>query len=166
VHWTLTLENRARGWLTGSFHQDWKLLLLHTCARYSLVCPVYVLMPDHCHLVFIGVDDCGADQRVAIEFLRKRTAPLLAPARWQQQSHDNVIREQDRERNAFTTIAHYVFDNPVRSGLVTHWMEYKYSGYSIPGYPDLPFHSERYWVLFWRIFERLVTLAKSTRSRS
>ncbi|HEX2862669.1 MAG TPA: hypothetical protein VHN79_13565, partial [Lacunisphaera sp.] len=54
VHWTLTLEARATGWLSPAFHHSWRHLLLHACARYHLICPCYTLMPDHLHLLWAG----------------------------------------------------------------------------------------------------------------
>ena len=47
VLWTLTIANRATGWLTPEFHHAWQLVLLHACTRYELVTAAYVLMPDH-----------------------------------------------------------------------------------------------------------------------
>ena len=51
VQWTLTLERRATGWLDDRFHLHFRELLLHAAAREGLFCPVYVLMPDHMHLL-------------------------------------------------------------------------------------------------------------------
>jgi REP element-mobilizing transposase RayT len=119
VHWTLTIERRAKGWLTPDFHLRWQLALLHACTRYDLLCPAYVLMPDHVHLLWIGLNERGSDQRIAAEFLRKNLRPHLAPADWQQQAHDHVLREAEREHDTFRTIASYIFDNPVRAGLIS-----------------------------------------------
>ncbi len=55
VHWTLTTFDRAQGWLNESFHQRFRELLLHTAAREGLLCPVYCLMPDHIHMVWMGL---------------------------------------------------------------------------------------------------------------
>ena len=156
VHWTLTTEDRATGWLTPDFYQAWQLILLHTCHRYGLICPAYTLMPDHAHLIWLGLTDHDSDQRVAIEFLRKQLRPHLASADWQRQPYDNVLRETDREHGAFQSAAHYVFENPVRAGLVAHWQEYSYLGCCVPGYPDLDVRREDFWELFWRIYNRLV----------
>ena len=156
VHWTLTLEDRATGWLTPAFHHTWELTLLHACARYSLACPAYVLMPDHAHLLWLGLDEQGSDQRLAIEFLRKHLRPFLVPADWQHQPHDHVLTEAESERGALQTVAHYIFENPVCAQLAAHWQDYAYTGYCIAGYPDLDVRREDYWELFWRIYNRLV----------
>jgi hypothetical protein len=98
VHWTLTLDHRATGWLTPGFHHTWQLTLLHASARYGLACPCYVLMPDHIHLIWLGLRD-DADQRTAIGFLRKHLRPALAPHDWQKQAHDHVLRDVERVSN-------------------------------------------------------------------
>jgi putative transposase len=41
VFWTLTVFDRAKGWLTPSFHQYFRELIFHAAAREGLVCPIY-----------------------------------------------------------------------------------------------------------------------------
>ena len=156
VHWTLTIDQRSAGWLNDTFHCRWESILLHACARYQLVCPIFVLMPDHMHLVWLGLDETGSDQRVAIEFVRKHLRRHLAPADWQHQAHDNVLRDEERERNASQSVANYILENPVRAGLATRWQLYRYLGACVPGYPDLNVRRADYWEVFWRIYSRLV----------
>ena len=55
VFWTLTLEHRAQGWLNVCFHARFRELMLHAAARSHLLCPAYCLMPDHLHLVWMGL---------------------------------------------------------------------------------------------------------------
>lgn len=156
VHWTLTMEDRATGWLTPEFHAILQQILLHTCHRYALVCPAYVLMPDHAHMLWLGLDDAGADQRVAIEYFRKHLRSALAPADWQRQPHDHVLDEAERHHDAFQIVARYIFENPVRANLAARWQDYPFLGCCLPGYPDLDVRCEDYWDLFWRIYNRLV----------
>ena len=156
VHWTLTTEYRVTGWLTPAFYRAWQLTLLHACARHALACPAYVLMPDHAHLLWLGLDEHGSDQRVAIEFLRKHLRPHLAPADWQRQPHDNVLRESDRTRDAFPLTAHYIFENPVRAHQVARWQDHAYTGCCLAGYPDLEVRRDVYWEIFCRIYSRVV----------
>ncbi len=155
VHWTLTLEHRATGWLSPDFHHAWQRLLLHTCARCPLAAPAYVLMPDHIHLLAVGLS-AKSDQRLAIEFLRQHLAPRLAPAVWQKQAHDHVLRESEREHEAFRIVAHYILENPVRAGLTARWQDYAYAGCCVAGYPELDPRTEDYWLRFWRVYNYLV----------
>jgi REP element-mobilizing transposase RayT len=164
VHWTLTVEDRATGWLADSFHYRWQLCLLHACARFRLLCPAYVLMPDHMHLIWIGYCE-GSDQLRAIEFFRKHVNPALAPFTWQKQAHDHVLKEEERSREALLRATNYIFENPVRAGLVAHYAEYHYLGTCVPGYPDLDVRTADYWERFWRVYNYLLT-SQTTRWRS
>jgi hypothetical protein len=156
VHWTLTIENRTTGWLTETFHHDWCLCLLHTSARYHLACPAYVLMPDHMHLVWLGFRD-DSNQLPAIEFLRNHLGSALLPAAWQRQAHDHVLNVEEQKPDAFVNAAKYIFENPVRAGLVRSFAEYPYLSCCVPGYPDLDVRASDCWELFWRIYGRLVS---------
>jgi putative transposase len=156
VHWTLTMENRAAGWLTPDFHHAWLLVLLHTCARYELVSPACVLMPDHIHRLCLGLNQRGSDQRVAIEFLRKTLRPYIAPAAWQRESYDHVLRDHERDRGALPGVAQYIFENPVRAGLVARWEDYPRLGCCVPGYPEFDVRATDYWDRFWRCYNFLI----------
>lgn len=166
VHWTLTIDERATGGPTAEFAHKWQLTLLHTCARYAIACPAYVRMPDQAHLIWLGLDEQGSDQRPAIEFLRKHLRPSLAPAAWQQQPHDHVLTEAEREHGAFQIVAQHVFENPVRARLAERWQDYPFNGCCIAGYPSLDPRQNGYWELFWRIYNRLVDPTSTARSRS
>jgi len=160
VFWTITLERRATGWLDGDFHHHWRELLFHTAAREGLACPAYVLMPDHLHLVWLGLRR-ETDQLRAMRFLRKQLARELAgrgqPGQFelQKQSHDRVLRERDRLPSAFARACGYVLDNPRRGGLVEHPQDWPHLGAVVPGYPFLHPLAEPFWADFWKIYWRL-----------
>ena len=108
-------------------------------------------MPDHIHLVSLGMAP-GSDQRQATKFLRKHLDPVLAPVELQRQPHDHVLLEKERERNAFQSTCHYIRENPVRKGIVSHWADYEYTACMVPGYPELDIRAEEYWLRFWRVY--------------
>jgi REP element-mobilizing transposase RayT len=152
VHWTLTVKDRSKGWLTSNFHSRFRWLMLHGCARYDVACPIYCLMPDHAHLLIVGWTQ-SADQRLFMPFFRKHTEPMLAEcgAAWQKQAYDHVLRPQESDRYAFETLAHYINQNPVRAGLVQEAGAWAYSGCVIPGYPELTLKMPNYWTRYWRL---------------
>lgn len=166
VHWTLTVESRATGWLTPVFHQSWREILLHACSRCQVACPAYVLMPDHIHLLGLGLD-ANSDQRPAVEFLRKELRASLSPATWQHQAHDHVLREEHRKHGAFQIVAQYILENSVRAGLVRRIADYPFLGSCVAGYPGLDVTQPDYWERFWRIYNWLVEKrSTATRLRS
>ena len=92
VFWTLTLFDRAKGWLKPEFHQRFRELMLHAAAREGLLCPIYCLMPDHFHLIWMGLR-LDSDQLNGMAFLRTYLEPELSPARFQPQAQDEVLSE-------------------------------------------------------------------------
>jgi putative transposase len=136
IHWTLTFENRATGWLDDHFHSRFREFVLHAAARHPLICPIYVLMPDHIHLVWSGLSP-KTDQRPAMAKLRQWVAVAIRPHRLQRQPHDHVLRAAEREDAALDEAFQYIWMNPVRAKLVSRPEEWRFAGTIVPGYPML-----------------------------
>jgi REP element-mobilizing transposase RayT len=152
VHWTLTVFDRGVGWLDDSFHSKFRELLLHVAAREGLLCPTYCLMPDHIHMLWLGLR-CDTDQKNGMSFLRTHLEPLLSPHRFQPQAYDHVLREEERKRGAFAKICFYILDNPVRARLVAEPQAWSFSGAIMPGYPKSNPLDEDFWPMFWKTFQ-------------
>lgn len=151
VHWTLPVAHRKRGWLDDAFHMSFREVMLHTTAREGLVCPAYCLMPDHLHLVWMGLR-LDSDQRNGMTFLRTHLEQKLAPVKFQHQPHDHVLKEKGRHRNAFASICHYIIENPVRAELVKRADEWRFNGAVLPGYPSLNPLQKNFWPKFWKLY--------------
>ncbi|HKW28952.1 MAG TPA: hypothetical protein VJT54_06435 [Verrucomicrobiae bacterium] len=151
VLWTLTVDHRATGWLNEPFHAFFRELMLHTAVRENVWCPTYCLMPDHLHLVWMGMRR-ESDQLNAMRFLRRQLAPVLEPHKFQHQAHDHVLREDERKRGAFARVCFYVLANPVRAKLVTEDEVWPFSGAMVPGYPALRPIQKDFWEKFWRLY--------------
>ncbi len=155
VMWSHTMAGRATGWLNEAFHLQFRELLVHTCHRHELATPVYVLMPDHVHLVWLGLRETS-DQWLATAFLRQHLAPRFGSGRLQDRAHDHVLREDERERGIFEAACTYVCHNPERAALTAAWREWPYAGSVVPGYPDLDVRTAGFWPTFWKIYNRMV----------
>jgi REP element-mobilizing transposase RayT len=151
VHWTLTTFDRAALRLDAVLHLRFRELLLHAQIREGLLCPTYCLMPDHLHLVWMGLRR-DSDQLNGMAFLRTHLEPLLAPVRFQPQAHDHVLGGEERRRNAFARTCGYVLQNPLRAGLVTRLEDWAYCGCVVPGCPKLHPREEGFWEKFWRLY--------------
>jgi putative transposase len=158
VHWIFTTHDRAVGWLKAEFHYHFREVLTHVGIRYGCATPVYCLMPDHMHVMLWGFRE-DADLYVATRFLRKHTAEMLLPSRYQKQAYDHVLQEKEIEQDGFESVCFYIAENPVRAKLVGSAKEYPFSGSVLPGYPGLRIHEEGYWELFWKIVHRLTAAA-------
>ncbi len=155
VLWTHTIEGRTTGWLNDEFHLHFRELLLHTCHRFELATATYVLMPDHFHLVWLGLG-AASDQWLATAFFRKHLAPQLGGHRLQDRAHDHVLRDAERERGALADSCAYVCQNPERADLTRQWRDWPYVGAVASGYPDLDVRTADYWARFWKIYNRLI----------
>jgi REP element-mobilizing transposase RayT len=159
VHWSMTMEDRRTGWLIPIFYYKFREILTHTCFRFGLCTPIYCCMPDHIHLLWIGIAET-CDQRLAARYFRKNLNVVLEKlgAQFQSQPYDHVLREEDRERNAFETAAEYIAQNPERAKLVPTggFRDYKYTGCLVPGYPELSPWQPQYWDTFWKVYSHLL----------
>ena len=151
VFWTHTIAERRTGWLASQFHAVFRELLLHAAARERLLCPIYTLMPDHIHLIWMGTA-ASSDQRRATAFLRPQLIPHLGSARWQHQPHDHVLREEERKRGAFAATCAYLAQNPVRAGLAAAAEAWSFTGCIVPGFPTLHPLARDFWDKFWKIY--------------
>jgi putative transposase len=154
IHWTLTFENRATGWLDAKFHSRFREFVLHVAARHPLICPIYVLMPDHIHLVWSGLSP-GTDQRSAMMIFRRWLRMAVRPHRLQRQAHDHVLRSWKHNDQAFDEVLPYVWENPVRAGLVERPEEWPYAGSIVPGYPLLHPRQKEWRANLDKIYARL-----------
>jgi REP element-mobilizing transposase RayT len=153
IHWVMAVDDRQTGWLTPAFHAQCREALLHTMVRCSLLNPVYCLMPDHAHFVWMGIED-SADLMLAAGFFRRQTNILLAPFHWQREAYDHVLRASERKGDAFCDACGYVLEHPVRKQLCVTWQDYPYSGAILPGYPDVDPRRSDFWDVFWKIYGR------------
>jgi len=157
VHWVFTVQDRRTGWLDESFFVRFQLVATHAFHRYRLVGPCLCLMPDHIHLLVLGVDEERSDQLAAMSFLRRQLRPHLAPCDWQRPAYDHVLRDHERQPDAFVKTASYIRANPFRAGLVPDEASpWPFACAVVPGYPDLDPAADDFWERFWRIYDRLV----------
>src|SRR5688572_30819764 len=119
VHWTMGLHDRSTGWLDAPMHHTFRELLLHAGSRYLMHCPAYCLMPDHAHLLWMGISP-DSDQLLATRFLRRHWNALLQLRghRLQSQGHDRVLRHDECGPDSFEDTVLYIRHNPQRGGLV------------------------------------------------
>ena len=155
VFWTMPISHRRQDWLDDRFHAAFREMMLHTAAREGLLCPAYCLMPDHVHLVWMGLRRY-TDQRNGIKFLRAQSGPFLKPAKFQHQAHDHVLTTHERQRRAFSlACADYVLLNPLKDELIKKPADWPFLGAVIPGYPRVNPFDPDYWPWFWRHYHTM-----------
>jgi putative transposase len=97
-----------------------------SCARYGFFLHSYCFMPDHLHILLSGDDEAPLQDFVrhfkqlsGHRYKRKDGAQL-----WQISYYDHVLRGDED----LVTVARYIWDNPVRVGLVQDRSKYPFSG--------------------------------------
>jgi putative transposase len=165
VHWGLTIRERRVGWLTPLFFYRFRELLTHTMFRYQLACPIFCLMPDHFHMLWMGLSS-ESDQLSAMKHFRKTTNESLRRIGFelQDQAYDHVLRGDERKEHGFREVFDYIARNPERANLVAtgEFACYKYTGCLVPGYPELrPFQPN-----FWDAFDRTISFLRNQGLRS
>ena len=102
-------------------------ILRQTAEQRSFYVWAYCFMPDHLHLLIEGKTD-DADMRKFISVFKQKTA-FYSHRRynlilWQPRFYDRVLRKDE----ATSIVVRYIFENPVRKGIVTDYLQYPYSG--------------------------------------
>lgn len=102
-------------------------LLTEQLRRFECLAPIYCFMPDHLHVVTMGMTDT-ANSKLAMDAFKLKSGKFLhrtcATYRWQANYHDRIIRvPREWKKKIF-----YVFKNPVRAGLIEDPYEYPLSG--------------------------------------
>ncbi len=87
----------------------------------------YVIMPDHIHFFIRLAPECKLGATVG--FLKKSLSSALnekecASPHWQPGFFDHMLRSA----SSYSEKWEYVYQNPVRAGLVKHADEWRYSG--------------------------------------
>ena len=110
-------------------------VLKETSSQFSFNVYAYCFMPDHLHILIIGSENSSLHGFMKIFkqkssfFFKKFSKDIL----WQRSYHDHVLRKEE----ALIDIALYIFNNPVRKGLVRDYKDYPYLGSFIFGGEEL-----------------------------
>jgi len=87
----------------------------------------YCFMPDHLHLLIEG-ENLNSDMKRFISSYKQHTAfhykKKYGQELWQINFYDHILRKEEDT----LSVAHYIFNNPVRKGLTVDYKDYKFLG--------------------------------------
>jgi putative transposase len=95
--------------------------------RFALL--AYCFMPDHVHLPVDGQaddSDCRAFIARAKQYAGFYYRSTWGGTLWQRYGYEHVLRNEE----AAISVARYIFENPIRAGLVERVDQYSFSGSS------------------------------------
>jgi REP element-mobilizing transposase RayT len=128
--WLVTIgtANRAPVFANLALGTDVGAMIEERCAKRGAVLDAYCLMPDHAHCIIqvttqgAGLVDVIRDVKscsTRVWWRHGGTGPM-----WQRSFHDHGLRTARDYDRALA----YLFDNPVRAGLVEEWSAYPLIG--------------------------------------
>ena len=133
---TISAAARHRAFVRTELVEGCVDLLQEAAEHHQFQVHAYCFMPDHVHLLVEGRDDASLvafikrfKQRSAFSY-KRRTGMSL----WQRSYYDHTLRHEDR----VAVVAEYIWNNPVRAGLVENVEEYPFMGPSMSIGPDRP----------------------------
>jgi putative transposase len=102
-------------------------ILREQCSTCLFDVYAYCFMPDHLHLELVGLSGTSNAIKLLHDFKGVATSQARALGvrnLWEKSFYDHVLRADD-DHNA---VAWYIFNNPVRKGLVKDPRDWPYSG--------------------------------------
>jgi len=122
---TLCIEPRELFFTTSPIVRVFVGFLGKVAEKYNFQA-LYCFMPDHVHLILLGVSS-DADLLRGVGQFKQATGYYLTRdypgIRWQRSFYDRIIRLQE-----LPTHVVYILDNPVRWGLAADWRKYPFTG--------------------------------------
>lgn len=102
-------------------------ILREIAQDYKFNVYIYCFMPDHLHLLLVGNDEM-ASLKEAIRIYKQKTGfyfkQYSGDRLWQSSYYDHVVRKDE----GLEKVASYIFNNPVRRGIVKEFKDYPYLG--------------------------------------
>jgi REP element-mobilizing transposase RayT len=99
--------------------------LTDASGRYGCSVPIFCLMPDHLHVLMLGLSDASQPKR-AMEGFKQKSGEWFAKqwsdVGWQKDFYDRIVRQGEGYEN----VARYIALNPVRAGLASDVYEWPY----------------------------------------
>jgi putative transposase len=125
--WHLTIRAAAgtTPFANDALAQEYVGALKASAERYAVDVVAYCAMPDHVHLLVQNL--AGIDLINFVRHFKQATGysfkQRFGKALWQNSFFDRALRkDEDLE-----TVAHYVWENPVKAGLVESASTYRFS---------------------------------------
>ncbi|MBP7231040.1 MAG: transposase [Syntrophaceae bacterium] len=103
-------------------------VLVDESQKHSFCVWGYCFMPDHLHLLLEGENE-NADMKLFVRVFKQKTGfaygrQAVLGKLWQPGYYDHVLRRDEDLRE----VLKYIFNNPVRKGLVSRYADYPHLG--------------------------------------
>ena len=124
---TLCCEHRRKFFVEWRRAERLVELLRATAIQHQMAVYAYCVMPDHMHMLVIGLDPSSNCRNFVMDLKRRSTEDFQlqnSNPLWQKKFYDHILRRKD----ATGRVAAYIWMNPVRKGLCALPEDYPFSG--------------------------------------
>jgi len=124
---TIGVRDKSRLFVSEHTFHSMEHMLLEALVKANCDAPVFMFMPDHCHLLIEGKSEKSDLWQCVVDFKRKsgywlaRNHPL---EEWQKDFYDHILRKDED----LIKQVRYVLGNAVRKALVEDWKAHPYKG--------------------------------------
>jgi REP element-mobilizing transposase RayT len=100
-------------------------ILVNTLKEDNCLLHIWVLMPNHCHMIVESRDET-LDVLKTIDKFKQYSGFWFynnkIKMKWKKSYYDHILRDEKDVENQ----VYYILNNPVRKGIVETWKEYPY----------------------------------------
>ncbi|MDR3692780.1 MAG: hypothetical protein P4L46_25595 [Fimbriimonas sp.] len=127
ISFTACVDERGWAFRSAEYVEPFIQLLTEEFARFDCLIPIYCFMPDHLHVISMGMTHMS-NGKLAMDAFKQSSGQYFYNSgnrfRWQDEYHDRIIRRSEEWRKK----VFYVFQNPVRARLVHDPRSYPFTG--------------------------------------
>jgi len=124
---TICTRERRRVFDSAAIVNSLLEVLRDQASRSQFNVYAYCFMPDHCHFLLEG-KAAGADLSAMVRGFKGRSSVVLRKhgisEAWQKGFHEHIVRTSEDHGS----VAAYIFENPVRGGLIKDKFDWPFSG--------------------------------------
>ena len=124
---TIATRNKKKLFLEKQYVKGIELILKILAEKELFVVWGYCFMPDHLHLLIEGRNE-NSDFLKFIALFKQKNGYFFkkkfGERLWQENYYEHILRKEEHTE----VIAKYIFENPIRKGLVSNLTDYPYSG--------------------------------------
>jgi REP element-mobilizing transposase RayT len=127
---TFCTKDRATHFTTHAIVDPIVDRILQAAADEEIAVIVYLMMPDHVHMLVDGESD-ESDLESFMKLAKQKTGYWFKQGRgrrlWQEGYYEHVLRDDERTED----VIGYILENPLRKNLVVDVMHYPFWGSSL-----------------------------------
>jgi len=124
---TILTANRQHYFNETQIVEPLRNLLKEIAEKEYFSVSAYCFMPDHLHLLVSGLSE-QSDLKCFIKLYKQKSGFWFKQKKhqslWHLSYYDHILRKIE----AINDIAMYIFNNPVRKGIVSEFKEYRFNG--------------------------------------